>query len=257
MLHSQNRPDFTSYKEFLELKYHQYNHPGFIDNDPVSIPHRFKKKEDIEISGFLTATIAWGKRKTIINNALSLIQMMDDAPYDFIMYAEKKDFNRFSGFTHRTFNGIDCITFLKSLQHIYRDHGGIENCFKAEDIKQGIIKFRNIFFSHPHALRAEKHLANPAANSSAKRINMFLRWMVRSNEGGIDFGIWKVFQPYQLYCPLDIHTGTVARKLTLLLRRQNDWKAVEELTKNLRILDPDDPVRFDIALFGLGILEEF
>ncbi|MCF8228626.1 MAG: TIGR02757 family protein [Bacteroidales bacterium] len=224
--------------------------------DPVSIPHLFKKKEDIEIAAYLAATIAWGQRKTIIRNALSLMAMMDNAPHDFVLNANDADFKKFLGFVHRTFNGSDCIYFLNALQNIYVKHGGLEKCFEEKDVKEGILKFRKIFFELPHLPRTQKHLANPAAGASAKRINMFLRWMIRDDGAGIDFGIWRIFTPSQLYCPLDIHSGNAARKLGLLKRKQNDWKAVEELTRNLRNFDAEDPVKYDIALFALGVEEK-
>ncbi len=244
-------------KEFLEFKYKQYNQTEFIKNDPVSIPHQFNRKEDIEIAGFLAASIAWGQRKTIIKNALSLMEMMGNAPYSFILNAREKDFKIFSEFVHRTFNGIDCNYFLNALQNIYTGHDGLENCFQGKNVKEGIMNFRERFFELPHPGRTEKHIANPETGSSAKRINMFLRWMVRKDASRIDFGIWDIFRPSQLFCPLDVHSGNVARKLGLLQRKQNDWKAVEELTENLRKFDPEDPVKYDIALFALGIEENF
>ncbi len=254
---SPEKQNLKDLKGFLEFKYRQYNTPEFIENDPVSIPHLFTKKEDIEISGFLSATIAWGLRKTIINNALKLLELMGNEPYYFIINASEREFSTFTKFVHRTFNGTDCLYFLTSLQNIYKNHGGMEKCFTANNIKDGIIRFRNIFFELPHPARTEKHVANPAAGACAKRINMFLRWMIRKDDSGIDFGIWKIFKPSQLFCPLDVHTAKVSRRLGLLKRKQNDWKAVEELTNNLRKLDPTDPVKYDIALFGLGICEKY
>lgn len=259
----------TDLKEFLDEKYDQYNRPDFIDSDPVSIPHQFSKKEDIEIAGFLAATIAWGQRITIINNANKLMKLMENAPHDFILNATVKDMKAFESFVHRTFNGVDTIYFIKSLQNIYRNHGGLEQTFAAVSKQKAnpdpndlcltaIIHFRNIFFSIKHPHRTTKHISNPAENSSAKRLCMFLRWMIRNDKRGVDFGIWKSGLPVsQLMCPLDVHTGNVGRKLGLLKRTQNDWKAVEELTKGLRLLDPTDPVKYDFALFGLGIFEKF
>lgn len=244
-------------KDFLEYKYLQYNKPEFIEGDPVSIPHLFTKKQDIEIAGFLAATISWGQRKTIIVNATKLMEIMEFEPYDFIMNASNPELLRFSTYKHRTFQWEDTISFIKSLQNIYRDHGSLEAAFRGESVKDRIINFRKKFFELPHPSRTEKHVANPAAGASAKRINMFLRWMVRKDEAGIDFGIWKSIKTSELYCPLDVHSGNTARKLGLLCRKQNDWKAVEELTENLRKLDSEDPVKFDIALFGLGALENF
>jgi len=246
--------------EFLEIKYDQYNHPSFIESDPISIPHLFTKKQDIEVAGFLTATISWGSRKTIVSNARKLIQMMDDDPYSFIMGASENDFSPFRKFVHRTFNGNDCIYFIKSLQNCYLKHGGLEDLFSTENkqgLKEKISGFRSIFLELSHDPHVEKHIADPMKNASAKRILMFLRWMVRDNSHGVDFGLWKSIDPSQLICPLDVHVGNVARNLGLLTRKSNDWKAAEELTLNLRRFDPSDPVKYDFALFGLGIYERF
>ncbi len=240
----------------LDQAYLEFNRPGFIGNDPVLVPHRFSGKEDIEIAGFFAAVLAWGNRKTIIRNTLLLISWMDNAPYEFIMNFKERDLLPFTRFVHRTFNGDDCIFFLNSLQNIYRYHKGLEHVFcaptKGMEARDAILHFRKVFFEPPHLLRSEKHIANPAKNASAKRINMFLRWMVRKDEKGVDFGIWTKLKPAMLMCPLDVHTGNTSRKLGLLHRKQNDWKAVEELTGALRSLDPVDPVKYDLALFGLG-----
>jgi uncharacterized protein (TIGR02757 family) len=245
-------------KEFLDFKHDLYNNASFIEEDPIAIPHLFSRKEDIEIAGFLAATIAWGQRKTILRSAHKLLHYMDSCPFEFIMDAGKNDLDRFRDFTHRTFNGTDCIFFIQSLENIYRNQGGLENAFSTStEIKSCIINFRNIFFSIPYPGRTMKHVADPSAGASAKRINMFLRWMVRRDSRGVDFGIWNSLQPSQLYCPLDVHTGNVARKLGLITRKQNDWKALEELMAYLREFDPDDPVKYDFALFGLGIYEKF
>ncbi len=245
--------------EFLEEKHDRYNRTEFIENDPISIPHLFNKKEDIEIAGFLAATIAWGQRSTIINNAEKLMKWMNDSPYDFIMNAQIDDLGAFKKFTHRTFNGIDCVYFIKSLQNIYKNHGGLEAVLNSsgEDLKNAISGFRNIFFELPYPARTLKHISDPAANSAAKRINMFLRWMVRKDNRGVDFGIWDKIKMSRLSCPLDVHSGRVARKLGLLKRRQSDWKAVTELTGKLKEFDPEDPVKYDFALFGLGVTERF
>ncbi len=248
--------------EFLEEKYNYYNRPDFITNDPISVPHRFALKKDIEIAGFLTSTISWGKRRTIINNALDLMQRMDNAPFQFITQSGEKDIMIFKSFVHRTFNGDDCIYFLNSLRNIYRNHNGLESVFSLGILKAGSLKgsinyFRMIFFELPHLTRTQKHIANPDKNASAKRINMFLRWMVRKDDRGVDFGIWPAIDPSMLFCPLDIHAGNQSRKLGLLQRKQNDWKAVEELTASLRRFDPLDPVKYDFALFGSGIQEKF
>jgi uncharacterized protein (TIGR02757 family) len=253
----------TELKEFLEEKYDQYNRLSFIAPDPISIPHQFTKKEDIEIAGFLAATIAWGQRPTIVRNAQRLVQWMDMSPYDFITSAKEKDLAPFKTFAHRTFNGTDCIYFIKSLSNIYKKHGGIEEVFSRAvkkddtDLKNAIVHFRETFFELPYPARTMKHVSNPADNSAAKRINMYLRWMVRKDKRKVDFGLWKKIKPSQLSCPLDVHSGNVARKLGILKRTQNDWKAVDELTKNLKKFDPADPVKYDFALFGLGVFEGF
>jgi uncharacterized protein (TIGR02757 family) len=247
-------------REWLELKAAYYNRPEFIESDPISIPHRFSLKEDIEIAGFLTAMISWGQRKTIINNAYKLIQMMGLAPYDYIIHAGDREIGALSGFKHRTFNGEDCIFFMHSLKNIYHKYGGLEKAFnlsESTDVYTRIIHFRRAFFGMESLPRTGKHIADPSRGASAKRINMFLRWMVRKDGHGVDFGIWDSIPMKDLMCPLDTHSGTVARKLGLLHRKQNDWKAVEELTDKLRLLDPHDPVRYDFALFGMGVFEKF
>ena len=246
-------------KTFLDEKYDQYNREPFIQNDPVSIPHTLSKKEDIEIAAFLTATIAWGQRVTIIKNAKNLISLMDKAPHDFIMHAEKRDIIGIREFKHRTFNGEDLTFFLHSLQNIYRHYGGLEKVFTVEDndVKSAIVRFKEIFFAPAHPVRSRKHVSDPSKGSAAKRINMFLRWMVRNDKRGVDFGLWKEVSPSALFMPLDVHSGNVARKLGLLSRKQNDWQAVEELTLRLRMFDAEDPVKYDFALFGLGVFEKF
>lgn len=250
--------------DFLDEKYDKYNRPDFIESDPISIPHQFSKKEDIEIAGFLAATIAWGQRVTIIKNANKMMKLMGNNPHDFIISAKQKDFKNFDDFVHRTFNTVDAVYFMKSLQNIYRNHGGLEKAFtpitsiKSDYVLNAITNFRTLFFSIEHPHRTNKHVSNPSENSSAKRLCMFLRWMVRNDKRGVDFGIWKSgLLPSHLMCPLDVHSGNVARKLGLLKRTQNDWKAVEELTINLRKLDVKDPVKYDFALFGLGVFEKF
>lgn len=251
----------TEIRQLLEEKHNQYNRKSFIENDPVSIPHQFSLKEDIEISAFLSATLAWGQRKTIINNALKIIQWMDYQPFEFIMNFRATDLKPFSKFVHRTFNNNDCLFFLHSLQHLYRNYGGLESTFnnngKSGGVKERIILFRKIFLETAHLKRSEKHVSDPSANSSCKRLNLFLRWMVRKDERGVDFGIWKNIRASDLICPLDIHTGNTARAIGLLKRRQNDWKAAEELTSVLRKFCPEDPVKYDFALFGMGIHEGF
>lgn len=250
--------------ELLETKYDRYNRSAFIESDPISIPHRYSKKEDIEIAGFLAATIAWGQRSTIVKNADTLMNLMGDAPYEFTLNHQEKDMNPFMDFKHRTFNGTDVVYFMKSLKNIYKNHGGI-SCLMENptlqngfSIKQGIRNFRKVFFElNNYPDRTLKHIANPDKNASAKRINMYLRWMVRDDKRGVDFGLWKKIKPYQLFCPLDVHTGNVARGLGLLNRKQNDWKAVEELTIRLKEFDAKDPVKYDFALFGLGMFEKW
>lgn len=248
-------------KEFLDEKALQYNTVGFIETDPVSIPHGFDRKEDIEIAGFLTATIAWGNRTMILKNANKLMELMDNAPFDFVMDHRANNLRRFKGFVHRTFNDTDLSYFIESLKNIYAIHGGLEPLFTCNcsetSTRPAIQEFRNIFFALPHDQRTRKHVANPAEGSAAKRINMFLRWMVRSDNRGVDFGIWKQIKPSQLSCPLDVHSGNVARKLGLLTRSQNDAKALDELDAHLRLMDPADPVKYDFALFGLGVFEGF
>lgn len=249
--------------DFLEAKADQYNNPAFIESDPVSIPHLFQQKEDIEIAAFFAATIAWGQRPTIIRNARRLMQLMDDSPYDFITGASPSDLSRFSSFVHRTYNAEDVMFFIRSLQNIYRNHGGLESVFclpvnePGADAKESLQYFRQVFFNIPFPQHASRHVADVGSGSAAKRLNMFLRWMVRNDKRGVDFGIWKGIGMNQLYCPLDVHSGQVARKLGLLVRTQNDWKAVEELTAALRTFDPADPVKYDFALFGLGVFEKF
>jgi len=240
---------------FLEENYKRYNCPDFIGLDPISIPHKFTKKEDIEIAGFFSATIAWGQRPTIIRNANELMRRMDMAPCDFILNHTKKDLLQFKNFKHRTFNGIDCTFFIRSLQNIYKKHKSLEQAFSGNNAKNAITNFRKIFFSIPHPHRTGKHVSNPEANSSSKRLNMFLRWMVRKDNCGVDFGIWNNIKMSELMCPLDVHSGNVARKLGLLDRKQNDWKSVEELTSRLRAFDVNDPSKYDFALFGLGVFE--
>jgi uncharacterized protein (TIGR02757 family) len=249
-------------KDFLDEKANQYNRPSFIGTDPVQVPHEYSGKTDIEIAAFLTATLAWGRKATIISNARRLLAQMEGGPHDFIMLADREDLSRFLPFVHRTFNGRDCIYFLEALQGIYRDHGGLGTVFQDAFIRYGeipraMIHFRELFFRHASPGRTAKHVPDIQRNSSGKRLNLFLRWMVRRDARGVDFGLWERIPMAALYVPLDVHTGSVARKLGLLTRRQNDWKAVEELTARLRELDPADPVKYDYALFGLGSFEDF
>ena len=248
-------------KEFLDEKVVYYNNPKFIESDPIQIPHLFRKKEDIEIIGFLVATISWGNRKSIITNGKKLANLLDHAPHDFILNHTTSDLTALSHFVHRTFNGDDLAYFIKALRHIYIEKNGLEAIFvkhaEINTLQPAIHQFKKEFFSLPHLLRTQKHVSDPLKNSAAKRINMFLRWMVRSNDSDVDFGIWKRLSPSQLSCPLDVHSGNVARKLGLLKRKQNDGKALAELDTALRKLDSRDPVKYDFALFGLGVFEKF
>lgn len=248
-------------KEFLDEKVELYNHPNFIESDPIQIPHRYSLKEDIEIAGFLSATIAWGNRKMIISNAKKIMELMGNTPFDFVMSHTKKDLDTLQQFVHRTFNGEDCKTFIIALQNIYQNHQGLEAVFAQnqtdQSMQESISKFKSLFFEIPHSYRTQKHISDPLNNSAAKRLNMWLRWNCRQDQKGVDLGIWKSIPSSKLSCPLDVHSGNVARKLGLLTRKQNDGKALSELDANLRLLDPQDPVKYDFALFGLGVFENF
>lgn len=248
-------------QEMLDYYVEKYNTPDFIADDPISIPHQFSKKQDQEISAFFAATFAWGQRKTIINKTRELMHLMDDAPHDFVVNFKPKDLKRFEHFVHRTFQYIDTLYFMTFLQQHYRHSDSLETLFigeggDASSYKEQLIHFQESFFQLPDApRRTQKHVATPARKSTCKRINMFLRWMVRKDSKGVDFGIWSKISPADLHIPLDVHVDKVARRLGLLRRKQNDWKAVEELTGHLKQFDPEDPARYDFALFGLGILE--
>jgi uncharacterized protein (TIGR02757 family) len=249
----------TDLKSYLDEKVFKYNNQNFIENDPILIPHLYDLKEDIEISGFLSATISWGNRKSIINNAKKMMALMGNSPYDFVMSHNQNDIIKLENFVHRTFNGEDFITFIKCLQNIYLNHNGLEAVFlkniENNSMQNSITCFKKIFFEIEHLSRTEKHVSDPSNGSAAKRINMFLRWMCRKDKFGVDLGIWKSISPALLSCPLDVHSGNVARKLQLLHRKQNDAKALYELDTNLRILDNNDPVKYDFALFGIGVYE--
>lgn len=253
--------NYTELKQFLDEKVDFYNNPNFIESDPIQIPHYYTLKEDIEISGFLASTIAWGNRKMIINNSKKMMDLMGNSPYDFVMSSNEENLIHLENFAHRTFNGQDFIGFIKSLKNIYENHGGLESIFnknQGNDSMQGAItEFKKVFFEIPHHNRTEKHVSDPNKNSSSKRINMWLRWNCRQDNKGVDLGIWKNISPSKLSCPLDVHSGNVARKLGLLNRKQNDAKALAELDSNLRKLDANDPVKYDFALFGLGVFEKF
>jgi uncharacterized protein (TIGR02757 family) len=250
--------DINELKEYLDFKAEQYENPIFLDSDPLKLVHQFSKKEDCEIIGFLVATIAWGNRKSIISNGEKLIQLLDYQPHDFVLnYNSSKQLTHF---VHRTFNVQDLDFFIRSLQNIYLNHGGLEAAFKVHSeyagIKGRIINFRELFLQVAHEKRSEKHISNPLQNSACKRLNMFLRWMVRLNNQGVDLEIWKSIATSELYLPLDVHTSRNARLLGLLSRKQDDWKALEELMETLRKMDPIDPSKYDFALFGIGVNEK-
>ena len=251
-------------KDFLDEKVRLYNQPSFIELDPVSIPHRFSRKQDIEIAGFIAATLAWGQRRTIINKCLELLAMMDNAPYDFMMNHQEDDLKPFLRFKHRTFNDIDTLYFIHFFSRFYREHDSLETAFclewdgSPEVMEKLLINFHELFFQDPEApQRTRKHVATPKRKAACKRINMFLRWMVRKDNNGVDFGIWEQIKPYQLICPCDLHVDRVGRKLGLIARKQTDWLTALELTDHLRQFDPIDPVKYDFALFGLGVTEKF
>lgn len=244
-------------QEYLDFKAEQYESPTFIEKDPIQVPHRFERKEDIEIAGFVMATISWGNRQSILKSGDKLMELFGNAPYDFIMdYQPVQNMP----FVHRTFNPIDLDFFCRSLQHLYKG-GGLQEAFQIKKgqkkcLQQRIINFREAFLETPHEQRSEKHISNPSKNSACKRIVMFLRWMVRDAGKGVDFGLWNTIDKSELYVPLDVHTGNVARSLGILKRKQNDWKTNEALIKYLRRLDKNDPAKYDFALFGIGVNKE-
>lgn len=254
--------------ELLESKYRQYNTTAFIETDPISVPHGFTKKQDIEIAAFFSATIAWGNRKSIITSANKLMKLMDDAPYDFVLNHQDKDLKRLLDFKHRTFNATDTLYFVEFLKAHYAKHKSLEDAFlksetyfaakQVQNPQFAILStFHNYFFSLENSpKRTRKHVATPVRGSTCKRLNMFLRWMVRKDKNGVDFGIWKKIKPSQLLIPLDVHVDRTARKLGLIKRRQTDWQTVLELTENLKQFDPKDPVKYDFALFGLSVLDK-
>jgi uncharacterized protein (TIGR02757 family) len=251
-------PDVVA--DLINAKVEQYNRPDFIANDPISIPHLFSKKQDIEIMGFWAAVLAWGQRKTIINKCKSLIEMMDNAPHDFVINHTEADLKPFLTFKHRTFNATDTLYFLHFFQNYYQQHDSLENAFAEAlssqnlNTETGLIYFHDRFFDLEYSPnRTRKHVATPTRGSSCKRLNMFLRWMVRQDDKGVDFGLWKQISPSQLVCPCDVHVDRVARKLGLISRPKTDWKTAVELTQTLKTLDSIDPVKYDFALFGLGV----
>lgn len=247
-------------KTFLDKAVATYNQANFIKDDPIQIPHRFTKLQDVEIMGFWVAMLAWGQRKTIINKSNELIQLMDNAPHQFITQHEEKDRKKFLNFKHRTFQATDTLYFLEYFQQFYKNNTSLETAFskhitpKDINVEKALIGFHDDFFALPNApQRTRKHIATPARKSACKRLNMFLRWMVRQDDKGVDLGLWKTIKPSQLLMPLDVHVDRVARQLGLLKRKQTDWKTCLELTKNLKKYDAKDPVKYDFALFGLGV----
>lgn len=243
---------------FLNNKVQKYNQPKFIETDPIFIPHQFSIRQDIEIMGFFASIFAWGQRKTIISKSLELANRMDNKPFEFILHHTENDLKRLLGFKHRTFNDTDLLYFIDFLHRHYQNHKSLEDAFIPlegfSNMENSLIHFEEQFFNHPHAPhRTRKHIATPARNSTCKRLNMFLRWMVRSDNQGVDFGLWKKIQPKDLICPIDIHVERTARQLGLITRKQTDWKTAVELTQNLRLLDSNDPVKYDFALFGLSV----
>jgi uncharacterized protein (TIGR02757 family) len=250
-------------KQLLDEKVKLYNQPGFIEKDPVCIPHRFSQKQDIEISGLFAAVLAWGNRTSIINNCTRLLAWMDNAPHDFILHHNEADLKQFLHFAHRTFNATDLLYFIHFLQFHYTQHHSLEDAFvpgkkyTEDTVEQALICFHNYFFSLEHPERTRKHIATPARKSACKRLNMYLRWMVRKDAKGVDFGIWKKISPKQLVCPLDVHVARVAERLGLLPNNKSDWNNALQLTMQLRAFNPDDPAVYDYALFGLGMAERF
>lgn len=259
------KKSISELKEFLDGKVDRYNSFDFIGSDPISIPHQYKKKQDIEIAGFFAATLAWGQRVTVINKSRELLLLMDNAPYDFLLNHSVNDLKVFEKFKHRTFNADDTLYFIESLSHYYKNHDSLEEAFLPQDestghetIEAGLIHFHDMFFSLPdYPKRTLKHVSTPERKSACKRLCMYLRWMVRQDDKGVDFGIWKNISPSQLVCPCDVHVERVARKLKLMKSKSLNWQSALELTANLRSLDPHDPVKYDFALFGLGIMEHF
>jgi len=250
----------TSLKDFLDKKVDKYNQPFFIKDDPICIPHLFTKKQDIEIAGFFAAIFAWGNRATIIKKSKELLQLMDMQPHEFCLHHDSKDLKRLIGFKHRTFNDTDLLYFVEFFKYHYSQHKSLESAFvlDGDTIEKILAGFHHYFFSLEHVpRRTKKHIANPERGSTCKRLNMFLRWMVRNDNKGVDFGIWKKITPAQLICPIDLHVARVAKRFSLLHRKQIDWLAAIELTDYLRTLDKNDPVKYDFALFGMGVIDKF
>lgn len=254
------KSDTKNLKKFLDSKVEEYNKPAFIKDDPISIPHLFTQKQDIEIAGFFAAVFAWGNRTTIINKSKELMQFMNMQPYQFCMDTNLQRLKKLLDFKHRTFNATDVLYFIDFLHHHYSNNESLETAFtkRGDTIEQMLTGFHHYFFSLADSpRRTRKHIASPGKNSTCKRLNMFLRWMVRNDDKGVDFGIWENIQPSQLICPVDLHVARVAKRFNLLQRKQIDWQAAIELTDYLKKLDADDPVKYDFALFGLGVAEKY
>lgn len=246
-------------KLFLDKKVDYYNQPSFIKDDPISIPHLFTKLQDIEIAGLFAAVFSWGNRTTIINKSKELMQLMNMQPHAFCLNHDMSELKKLAAFKHRTFNADDLYYFIAFLQQHYKKNNSLETAFfpkKGMTVEEGLNHFKHDFFSADHLKRTEKHISSPLQKSTCKRLNMYLRWMVRSDDKGVDFGLWKNISASQLICPLDVHVCRVARNLGLLQRKQTDWEAAIELTNNLRKLDKQDPVKYDFALFGTGVMEK-
>ena len=256
-------PETQELKEFLDGKVEEYNQAAFIENDPITIPHFFTKKQDIEISGLFAAVLAWGQRKTIINKSRQLMQWMDNDPHQFIVHHTAADLKPFEEFRHRTFNPTDTLYFISYLQQFYNDHSSLEEAFNPGlnsewNAEKGLTGFHDRFFSLDYApQRTRKHIATPKRKAACKRLNMYLRWMVRKDNKGVDFGLWNSISPADLICPCDVHVDRMARRLNLIQRKQTDWLTAIELTEKLKLFDPKDPVKYDFALFGLGVEEKF
>jgi uncharacterized protein (TIGR02757 family) len=258
--------EFLALKDFLDVKVEQYNTPNFIANDPICIPHRFSKKQDIEVAAFFAAILAWGQRKTIINKCTDLFNRMDNDPYNFMLGHSDDDLRGLLGFKHRTFNDTDLLYFVAFFKYHYTTSDSLETAFLPDDFnshtnftaEHALNHFRTYFFSLPDSpRRTVKHISSPLQKSTCKRLNMFLRWMVRSDNKGVDFGVWNSILPSDLICPCDVHVDRVARRLNMISRKQTDWRTALELTEELRKFDPSDPVKYDFALFGLGVEEKF
>jgi uncharacterized protein (TIGR02757 family) len=255
--------DEQALRKLLDERVALYDTPAFIPADPISIPHRFSKKQDIEIAGFFAATLAWGIRTTIINNCTRLMQWMDGAPHDFILHHQPEDLKKMLGFAHRTFNATDLLYFIETLQRHYQQYSSLEDAFmpqksfEEDNVGPALIHFHNYFFSGEHPERTRKHVSTPARGSACKRLCMFLRWMVRKDDAGVDFGIWKKISPAQLVCPMDVHVARVAHRLGLIADEKANWRSALELTDTLRQWRPEDPAVYDYALFGLGAEERF